>query len=98
MTWKLKKNVAWHDGKPFTADDVVATWEWAADPASAAVTSGAYKDIARIDKLDSHTAKITFKRPAPFPFEPFCGPTGRSCRSTSSSRSRARSPARRRPT
>ena len=45
-------------------------------PASAAVTSGAYKDIARIDKPDSHTAKITFSRPAPFPFEPFCGPNG----------------------
>ena len=40
------------------------------------MTSGAYKDIARIDKLDSHTAKITFTRPAPFPFEPFCGPNG----------------------
>jgi peptide/nickel transport system substrate-binding protein len=76
VTWKLKKDVAWHDGKPFTADDLVATWEWVADPASAAVTSGAYKDIARIDKPDSHTAKITFTRPAPFPFEPFCGPNG----------------------
>jgi peptide/nickel transport system substrate-binding protein len=76
VTWRLKKNVAWHDGKPFTADDVVATWEWAADPASAAVTSGSYKDIARIDKPDSHTARITFTRPAPFPFEPFCGPIG----------------------
>src|SRR5438132_1291123 len=21
VTWKLKKNVAWHDGQPFTADD-----------------------------------------------------------------------------
>ena len=76
VTWKLKKNVTWHDGKPFTADDLVATWEWVVDPASAAVTSGAYKDIARIDKPDSHTAKITFTRPAPFPFEPFCGPNG----------------------
>ena len=76
VTWRLKKDVAWHDGKPFTADDLVFTWEYAADPASAAVTSGAYKDIARIDKIDSHTAKITFSRPAPFPFEPFCGPTG----------------------
>ena len=75
-TFKLKKGVKWHDGKPFTADDLVATWEWVADPASAAVTSGAYKDIARIDKPDSHTAKITFSRPAPFPFEPFCGPNG----------------------
>ena len=51
VTWKLKKDVAWHDGKPFTADDIVFTWEYAADPATAAVTSGAYKDIARIDKL-----------------------------------------------
>ena len=98
VTWKLKKDVAWHDGKPFTADDIVFNWEYAADPASAAVTSGAYKDIARIDKLDSHTAKITFTRPAPFPSSRSVAPPARSCRSTCSSRSRARSPARRRPT
>ena len=23
VTWKLKKGVQWHDGQPFTADDVV---------------------------------------------------------------------------
>ena len=28
VTWRLKKNVAWHDGKPFSADDVVFTWEF----------------------------------------------------------------------
>src|SRR5438034_11841038 len=39
VTWKLKKNVQWHDGKPFTADDVVFNWEYAADPASACTTS-----------------------------------------------------------
>jgi peptide/nickel transport system substrate-binding protein len=42
VTWKLKKNVQWHDGKPFTADDVVFTWEFAADPATAATTAGNY--------------------------------------------------------
>ncbi len=26
VTWKLKQGVKWHDGKPFTADDVVFTW------------------------------------------------------------------------
>ena len=26
VTWKLKSGVTWHDGKPFTADDVVFTW------------------------------------------------------------------------
>ncbi|PYM91818.1 MAG: peptide ABC transporter substrate-binding protein, partial [Candidatus Rokuibacteriota bacterium] len=60
---KLKKGVQWHDGKPFTADDVVFTWEYVMDPATAATTSGAYRDIARIDKLDSHTVKIGYKNP-----------------------------------
>ena len=63
VTWKLKKGVTWHDGKPFTADDVVFNWEYAADPATAATTIGSYKDIERIDKIDSHTVKITFKKP-----------------------------------
>jgi peptide/nickel transport system substrate-binding protein len=31
VRWRLKKGVTWHDGKPFTADDVVFTWEYARD-------------------------------------------------------------------
>src|SRR5205807_5029 len=27
VTWKLTKGVEWHDGQPFTADDVVFNWE-----------------------------------------------------------------------
>jgi peptide/nickel transport system substrate-binding protein len=73
VTWRLKRNVAWHDGKPFTADDVVFTWEYAADPATAAVSSGTYKDIARIDKLDPHTVKIVYKAPNPAWFQTFGG-------------------------
>jgi peptide/nickel transport system substrate-binding protein len=73
VTWKLKKNVVWHDGKPFTADDVVFNWEYVMDPGTAAVTIGPYRDIVRIDKLDSHTVKIVFKSPAPFWSAPFCG-------------------------
>jgi len=63
---KLKKGVQWHDGKPFTAEDVVFTWEYVMDPATAATTSGAYRDIARIDTLDPHTVKIVYKSPNPF--------------------------------
>ena len=62
VTWKLKRGVQWHDGKPFTADDVVFNWEYAADPATAATTLGTFKDIDRIDKVDSHTVKIVFKQ------------------------------------
>jgi peptide/nickel transport system substrate-binding protein len=76
VTWKLKKNVQWHDGKPFTADDVVFNWEYAADPATAATTIGNYQDITRVDKLDAHTVKIVFKDPKPFWAEAFCAVTG----------------------
>jgi peptide/nickel transport system substrate-binding protein len=73
VTWKLRNNASWHDGKPFTADDVVFNWEYAADPATAATTIGNYQDIERVDKLDSHTVKIVFKKPKPFWAEAFCG-------------------------
>jgi len=76
VTWRLKKGVVWHDGKPFTADDVVFNWEYAADPATAAWTSGTYRDLERVDRLDSHTVKVVFKRPTPFWSEPFCGVRG----------------------
>ena len=66
VTLKLKKGVQWHDGKPFTADDVVFTWEYAADPATLAVSTGQYREIARVDKLDSHTVKVVYKTPTPF--------------------------------
>ena len=76
VTWKLKRDAKWHDGKPFTADDVVFNWEYARDPATAAVTVGQYRDIAKIDKVDSHTVKIMFKSPMPCWSAGFCGPTG----------------------
>ena len=41
--FELRKGVTFHDGKPFTADDCVFTWEFARDPASACVTIGVYK-------------------------------------------------------
>jgi peptide/nickel transport system substrate-binding protein len=73
VTWRLKRNVAWHDGKPFTADDLVFTWEYAADPATSAISAGTYKDVARIDKLDAHTVKIVYKAPNPAWFQTFGG-------------------------
>jgi peptide/nickel transport system substrate-binding protein len=75
VTWKLKRNVQWHDGKPFTADDVVFTWQYVTDPATAAVTSGSYREMT-VDKMDSHTVRITFNKPSPFWAEPFVGGSG----------------------
>jgi peptide/nickel transport system substrate-binding protein len=75
VTWKLKKGITWHDGKPFTADDCVFTWEYCADPATASVSIATYKDI-KVDKVDSHTIKLTFAKPTPFWADPFVGVRG----------------------
>ncbi len=71
VTWKLKRGVTWHDGKPFTADDVVFTAKYAADPATATVTVATYKDI-KVEKVDSHTVRVTFPKPTPFWAEALC--------------------------
>ena len=75
VTWKLKQGVKWHDGKPFTADDVVFNWQYAKDPATAAVTSGSYKDI-KVEKIDDFTVKIVFAKPTPFWADAFVGTQG----------------------
>src|SRR6267378_724152 len=65
VTWKLKKGVQWHDGRPFTADDVVFNWEYASDPATAAVTIGSYQDV-KVEKLDPLTVRVLFEKLTPF--------------------------------
>jgi peptide/nickel transport system substrate-binding protein len=75
VIWKLKQGVQWHDGKPFTADDVVFNWQYAADPATAATTVGSYKD-AKVEKVDDHTVRILFDKPTPFWADAFVGVRG----------------------
>ena len=75
VTWKLKRGVKWHDGKDFTADDVVFTAAYAGDPAAAMTTIGTYKDI-KVTKVDSHTVRVEFPKPNPFWAEPLVGSVG----------------------
>jgi peptide/nickel transport system substrate-binding protein len=75
VTWHLKKGVSWHDGKPFSADDCVFTWEYVADPATASVNIATYKDI-KVEKVDAHTIRVAFQRPTPFWADAFCGVRG----------------------
>jgi peptide/nickel transport system substrate-binding protein len=65
VTWKLKTGVQWHDGHPFTADDVVFNWEYASDPATAATSIGNYQEI-KVEKIDPLTVRVHFAQPTPF--------------------------------
>jgi peptide/nickel transport system substrate-binding protein len=75
VVWKLKRGVKWHDGRDFTADDVVFTAQYAGDPAAAMTTIGTYKDI-KVIKVDSHTVRVEFARPTPFWAEALVGAVG----------------------
>jgi len=75
VTWKLKPGVRWHDGTPLTADDLVFTWAYASDPATAAVTIGTYKDI-KVEKLDPLTVRVRFGKPTAFWADAFVGQRG----------------------
>jgi peptide/nickel transport system substrate-binding protein len=71
VVWKLKRNVTWHDGAPFTADDVLFNAEYARDPATAATTRGLFDDI-RFVKVDAHTVRVEFSKPTPFWASGYC--------------------------
>ena len=66
VTWKLKKGVKWHDGKPFTADDVVFNWEYAQRSGDRRHRPApTYKDV-KVEKVDDYTVKVMFDKPTPF--------------------------------
>ena len=62
--------------QPFTADDVVFNWEYAADPATAATTIGSYKDIKVGEDRPADACALTFAKPTPFWAAAFVGVYG----------------------
>jgi peptide/nickel transport system substrate-binding protein len=76
VTWRLKPGVIWHDGEPFTADDVVFTWRFVSGLGNAAATAPAYAQVSSVSKIDDLTVAVQFKRPTPSWSAPFTGNAG----------------------
>ncbi|TAK24587.1 MAG: peptide ABC transporter substrate-binding protein [Chloroflexota bacterium] len=76
VTYKLKKDIKWADGKPFTADDVVFTYKFIIDKETASTQVGGYTELDKVEAVDPLTVKLTFKAPAPGWFVPFVGEGG----------------------
>ena len=69
-TWefKLRRNVRWHDGSPFTADDVLFSFERAPNVEGSPSSFGIYARGKTLTKVDDHTVHI--KTAAPYPLMP----------------------------
>jgi peptide/nickel transport system substrate-binding protein len=62
-TFYLRQGVTFHNGEPFTADDVVATWEYGKGEDSA--WPDRYSMAQTVEKVDDYTVKVTTDGPKP---------------------------------
>lgn len=75
ITWKLV-DTTWSDGTPFSAEDVVFTWEYCADSATACTTASNFELISSVEALDARTVRISWSSPNPNPYRSFVGSNG----------------------
>lgn len=60
MTWHLQENVRWHDGEPFTSEDVCFTWDFVRSPGSQVYNRHEYLGIAECRMPDDHTVEFVW--------------------------------------
>lgn len=60
-TFYLREDVKWHDGKPFTADDVVFSWGIPRDEDYTGAYAYTYQNVKKVKKIDDYTVKIVLK-------------------------------------
>jgi peptide/nickel transport system substrate-binding protein len=63
LTFKLRKDVKWHDGRPFTAADVVFTWKTLVNPKTPAPFKEKFLQIKSVDAPDPYTVQVTYGQP-----------------------------------
>ena len=62
-TFHLREGVTWHDGQPFTADDVIFTIEAIMDPENESEIACNYEDIEEAKVIDDHTVAFRLAEP-----------------------------------
>lgn len=76
VTWKIREGLKWSDGSDFTIDDIIFTWQYCADEATACTTKANFDPIANVEAVDATTLKVTWKEPNADPYVSFVGPNG----------------------
>lgn len=65
IEFTLRPDVTFHDGQPFSADDVVYSVSYVKRPDSKISSQGDYGFIARAEKIDSHKVRLILSAPTP---------------------------------
>ncbi len=63
MTWPLRRGVRWHDGEPFTSEDVCFTWRFVSSPGSQVYNRDQYLGITDCRTPDNHTVVFVWDEP-----------------------------------
>ncbi len=66
LWFKLREGVHWHDGVPFTAEDVKYTYEWVLNPDNGALNMGLYADIDEIEVVNDYEVIFRLSQPNAF--------------------------------
>ncbi len=62
LTWHVRKGVTWNDGEPYTANDIVFTYQlWLDNPDLGG--AGTASNVASVEALDDYTVLFKFKKP-----------------------------------
>lgn len=73
FTFHLREGIRWHDGVPFTVDDILYSYHRIMDPkVDAPHLRVYYQEIEKIEKINDRTVRFTYKRPYFLALE-FCG-------------------------
>jgi peptide/nickel transport system substrate-binding protein len=63
LLFKLRKNVTWQDGAPFTAQDVLFTYHLLRSKKIVTPYSSDFRVVKSVKALDRYTVEVTYKRP-----------------------------------
>ncbi|GAB1536401.1 peptide-binding protein [Geovibrio sp. ADMFC3] len=63
ITFKLKKDVKWHDGEPFTADDVEFTYKFMIDNSTPTSYDADFRLVTGFQVIDPYTVRISYAEP-----------------------------------
>jgi len=62
-TFHLLKDIKWHDGEPFTARDVLYTYQVTIDPKTPTAYAGDFLKVKKVTVLDDHTLRVSYDKP-----------------------------------